>query len=129
MSGVAVITDSAADLPSELAERRGLRVVPMSVAFGSEVLVSGMSIDAERFYERLRDVDELPTTSQPSPPWFEEAYADADDDGAEAVVSIHVSGALSGTVGLARQQADGLGKREARARMSSASGIPRCRAP
>lgn len=105
MGGVAVVTDSTADLPRSIAERRGLHVVPMSVAFGSEVLVSGISIDVEEFYERLAGAAELPTTSQPAPAWFEEAYAACADAGAEAVVSLHVSSALSGTVDLARQVA------------------------
>lgn len=106
MSGVAVVTDSAADLPRALAERLGIRVVPMSVAFGPEVLISGVSITPERFYERLGEASELPTTSQPSPAWFDEAYADAHDDALDAVVSIHVSSALSGTVALARSKAE-----------------------
>lgn len=106
MGGVAVVTDSAADLSLELAEGRDLRVVPMSVAFGSDVRISGVTISDEEFYARLGTAQALPTTSQPAPPWFEEAYADAADAGADAIVSIHVSGALSGTVGLARRVAD-----------------------
>ncbi len=102
---VAVVTDSTADLPLELAEERGLRVVPMSVAFGSEVLISGVTISTEEFYARLEEADELPTTSQPAPAWLEEAYADCADEGFDAVVSLHVSGALSGTAALARQVA------------------------
>lgn len=102
---VAVVTDSTADLPLELAEERGLRVVPMSVAFVSEVLISGVTISTEDFYARLEEADELPTTSQPAPAWLEEAYADCADEGFDAVVSLHVSGALSGTAALARQVA------------------------
>lgn len=105
MGGVAVVTDSTADLPRDLVESLGIRVVPLSVAFGTESFISGITIDAATFYERLGGSRELPTTSQPAPAWFEEAYADCADDGLDAVVSVHCSGALSGTVNLASDRA------------------------
>lgn len=105
MGGVAVVTDSTADLPPELAEAAGIRVVPLSVQFGDEQFVSRITLSDEEFYARLRDSDVLPTTSQPAPAWFEEAYADAADDGLDAVVSIHLSAGLSGTTNLARRLA------------------------
>jgi DegV family protein with EDD domain len=105
VGGVAVVTDSTADLPRDLAEELGIRVVPLSVTFGSETFISGVTIDHAGFYERLGAVERLPTTSQPTPAWFEEAYADCVDDGLDAVVSLHVSSALSGTVALARARA------------------------
>lgn len=105
MGSVAVVTDSTADLPRELAEELDIRVVPLSVTFGTETFISGVSIDPPRFYDRLVESEELPTTSQPTPAWFEEAYADCVDDGHAAAVSLHVSAALSGTVSLARDRA------------------------
>lgn len=105
MGGVAVVTDSTADLPRDLVEELGIRVVPLSVSFGTETFISGVTIDPTTFYERLADVRQLPTTSQPAPAWFEEAYADCVDDGLDGVVSVHCAGALSGTVALARDRA------------------------
>jgi DegV family protein with EDD domain len=105
MGGVAVVTDSTCDLPRELVEELGIRVVPLSVTFGDETLISGVSIGHEEFYERLATTERLPTTSQPAPAWFEEAYGDCVDDGLDAIVSLHVSAALSGTVELARHRA------------------------
>ena len=102
MSRVAVVTDSTADLPADLAEVLGLRIVPLSVSFGDETFISRITISDRDFYGRLASADELPTTSQPAPAWFEEAYGDAVDDEATAIVSLHVSGALSGTCDLAR---------------------------
>jgi DegV family protein with EDD domain len=104
MGGVAVVTDSTADLPSELVESIGLRVVPLSVTFGDESLIAGVTLSRAEFYARLASTDRIPTTSQPAPVWFEEAYADCVDDGHDAIVSIHCSSALSGTVGLARDR-------------------------
>jgi len=103
--GVAVVTDSTCDLPVDVVERLGIRVVPLSVTFGDETLISGVTISNEAFYERLAGASRLPTTSQPAPAWFEEAYGDCVDDGHDAVVSLHVSAALSGTVDLARHRA------------------------
>lgn len=105
MARVAVVTDSTADLPTELVETLGLRVVPLSVTFGDQVLISGITLGHDEFYRRLATATRLPTTSQPAPAWFEEAYADCADDGYEAVVSLHCSAALSGTVSLARDRA------------------------
>lgn len=105
MARVAVVTDSTADLPAELVEERDIRVVPMSVAFGAETFISRITISDEDFYARLARARELPTTAQPAPAWFAEAYADAADEGYDAVVSIHVSAALSGTVDVARRLA------------------------
>jgi DegV family protein with EDD domain len=102
---VAVVTDSTADIPPDLAEARGLRVVPLTVTFGEESFLSGITLPVERFYHRLTHEPGVPTTSQPNPAWFEEAYADAADDGADAVVSVHLSSHLSGTCDQARRVA------------------------
>lgn len=106
VGGVAVVTDSTADLPLELADEVGLRVVPMSVSFRDETFISRVTISDEEFYRRLGDATQLPTTAQPSPAWFEEAYADCVDDGLTACVSLHVSRELSGTVAAARRAAE-----------------------
>ncbi len=107
--GVAVVTDSTADLPLDLAEEVGLRVVPMSVSFRDETFISRVTITDEEFYRRLGEASQLPTTAQPSPAWFEEAYADCVDDGLAACVSLHVSRELSGTVAAARRAAEDAG--------------------
>lgn len=103
MTRVAVVTDSTADIPREVAEERGLRVVPMTVTFGDEDHISGVTLDADGFYALLEASETPPTTSQPNPAWFEEAYADAADEGAEAIVSVHISSELSGTHDLAER--------------------------
>ena len=107
MGKVAVVTDSTCDLPLDLADELDLRIVPMSVAFGDDTFISKVTIDTDAFYERMRTATRPPTTSQPSPAWFEEAYADAADDGADSVVSVHVSAELSGTCGVAEKVAAG----------------------
>jgi DegV family protein with EDD domain len=109
MAGVAVVTDHTCDLPRDLVESIGLRVVPLSVTFGDRSYTTGMDLQAEDFYRHLAASARLPTTSQPAPVWFEEAYGDCVDDGYDAIVSVHCSSALSGTVSLARDRAAAVG--------------------
>ncbi len=102
---VAVVTDSTCDLPPRLADEAGLRVVPLTVAFGDAPTVGRTAVEPEEFYRRLATDERPPTTSQPSGPAFVDAWVAAADAGAEAIVSLHVSGELSGTVDRARSVA------------------------
>ena len=99
---VAVVTDSTCDLSADLAESLGIRMVPLSVLFGEREVFSRVSVTDAEFYRELASADALPSTSQPVAAWFEEAWADARDAGHDAVVSMHLSGELSGTVDRAR---------------------------
>ncbi|MBQ4600936.1 MAG: DegV family protein [Oscillospiraceae bacterium] len=88
------VVDSTANMPTEVAER--FAVVPLVVRFGEEEFVEGVTIDCKRFYEKLVECDELPTTSQPTPEAFAGVYRHAVEAGDEVVV-ITVSSKLSGT--------------------------------
>ena len=105
MARVAVVTDATCDLPATIVAATGLQVVPLTVTFGEDSLLAGSELTPAAFYARLAGEEVLPTTSQPSPTWFDEAYAACAADGATQVVSIHCSAALSGTVALARDRA------------------------
>ena len=102
---VAIVSDSTADLPPALAAGRSIKIVPLTLNFDGEVLLDGVDITPSEFYRRLPHATTHPTTSQPSPGRFAEAYAAllADHD---AVVSIHISEKLSGTFESAQQAAD-----------------------
>ena len=102
---VAVVTDSTADLPPQLACARSVTVVPLTLNFEDQSLLDGVDITPAEFYRRLPNVTKHPTTSQPSPGRFAEIYARllADHD---AVVSIHISEKLSGTYASALQAAE-----------------------
>ena len=105
---VKVVTDSTSDLPRELADRYGINVIPQKVIFGTEELRDGVDITGDEFYRRVSGSAVLPTTSQASPGEFRELY-ESIGDGADGIVSVHVSAALSGTVDSARsggEQAD-----------------------
>ncbi len=101
---IAIVTDSTADIPKDIAQKHGITVVPLNVRFGMEEFKDGIDIDNDEFYRRLQAESELPTTSQPSPGDFSAAYEKllADHDG---VVSIHISGKLSQTINSAVQGA------------------------
>jgi DegV family protein with EDD domain len=104
MSGVAVVTDTTHYLPRELVEANDIREVSLYVNWpDSQERESAMgTFDA--FYERLRGARELPTTSQPSVGDFLAVYEPLLDAGQD-IVSIHLSGGISGTVESARQAA------------------------
>ncbi len=96
MAGIRIVTDSTADLPAEIIQEFGITVVPLIVRFGAETLREGIDITNAEFYHRLTADPEHPSTSQPSPGEFVEAYrgiaAEADE-----IISIHLSSDLSGT--------------------------------
>ena len=92
---VKIIVDSTADLTPAVRAQVSA-IVPLSVRFGETEYKDGVTITAEKFYEMLAQSKELPTTSQPTPVAFEEAYAKATADGSEVVV-ITISSRLSGT--------------------------------
>ena len=91
---VKIIVDSTADMRPEVAEKVG--IVHLTVHFGEKEYVSGVDITSKQFYEKLVESDELPTTSQPTPFAFEEAFRKAVEEGYD-VVCLTCSGKLSGT--------------------------------
>lgn len=105
---VRVVTDSTADIPLDEAAALGVTVVPLTVLFGSESLRDQVDIGPEEFFRRLVSSPVLPKTSQPSPATFAEVYRRLLDEGADAILSIHISSKLSGTVNSARTARDSL---------------------
>ncbi|TYK48174.1 DegV family protein [Actinomadura decatromicini] len=99
-NAVAVVTDSTAYLPSGLAERHGLTVVPLQIAIGGATRDEG-DIGTAETVRALRERHAV-TTSRPSPARFAAAYRSVVDAGAREVVSVHLSAAMSGTVEAAR---------------------------
>jgi DegV family protein with EDD domain len=97
MSSIAIITDTDASLPVDLADRYGIRQVPIIVQFGEEALKTTEEIDDAQMFARINREGKLPTTSAPAPGQFSEAYEAAFAAGAEAIVCICVSGEVSAT--------------------------------
>ena len=91
---VQIIVDSTVDMPERMKDR--FRIVPLTVHFGAEEFIDGVTIDKHRFYERLVESDELPTTSQASPAAFDAIFSDVASVGDSAVV-VTIASKFSGT--------------------------------
>ena len=91
---VKIVVDSTADLAADI--RENLCVVPLTVHFGDEEYIDGVTITHQSFYEKLIETDVLPSTSQATPAAFEEVFRRITENGDDAVV-ITVSSTLSGT--------------------------------
>ncbi len=108
MAKVAVITDSACDLPEDLVASANITVVPLTIRFGDDSYLDGKEISIAQFWERCRSSAALPETSAPSPGAFREAYLAAKANGADGVVCITLSSKVSATYQSALAGADAL---------------------
>ncbi len=115
MPSVAIVTDSASDLPPDVAARDGIAVVPLSVSFGPESFRTNVDLTTDEFWARMTAPDApFPTTAAAAPGDFKAAYERAFDAGADAVVCVTVSGDLSGTLKAAQVGAQQLPGRDVR---------------
>jgi len=109
---VGIVTDSVADLPSQVAEEFGITVVPLVVRFGTDVYRDGLDLGPDQFYEKLKTSKVLPLTSVPPPAAFAEAYDKLAEKTNEIVV-ISLTSKLSATYQVALQSI-GLMKKKCR---------------
>jgi len=91
-----VVTDSTCDIPPELAEELGIRIVPIYVMFGQETYRDRVDMGADEFFARLVTNNVHPTTSVPSPKDFADVYNELADE-ADEIISIHITAKESGT--------------------------------
>ena len=94
---IKIVTDSTCDLPREFVEKYDIKVVPLSVNFGDDSYLDGIEISNKEFYDRLRNSDKLPTTSQVSPGEFVEVFKEILDKDDE-VLGIFLAKEFSGTL-------------------------------
>jgi DegV family protein with EDD domain len=94
--GVAIVADSSADLPDPVLDHHQIALVPLQVVFGSSTFRDRVELKPEEFYRRLRQSTDLPTTSQPTPAAFIQAFRDA-AQAAHEVVAVLLGSNLSGT--------------------------------
>ena len=99
---IALVTDSNAQLPPELARRYDVEVVPLTVTLDGTEHLEGEDLDADSFWAHFEGRTPAVTTSQPSPGRFAAAYDAVAARGADDIVSIHIGSAVSGTVNSAR---------------------------
>ncbi|MCR5546004.1 MAG: DegV family protein [Lachnospiraceae bacterium] len=92
---IRIITDSASDISQKTAKEWGITVLPLTVRFGDDEYLSGVTLSNYEFYEKLIETDEIPKTSQIPPFTYEEAFQEAVDAGDE-VICITLSSGVSG---------------------------------
>jgi DegV family protein with EDD domain len=103
---IALITDSTCDIPSQWREQYEILVVPLTIIFGGQQYLDGINLSPEDFYARLVEEHAFPTTSQPAPKSFLDAYQQAAARGAEQALVFTISSQMSGTIESARRAAE-----------------------
>lgn len=99
---VGIVTDSTCDLPAEIITQYGIQTIPLYINFGNQGYLDGIDISRDEFYTRLPSSSSNASTAVPSLERFIAAYNTLADEGADEVLSIHISAALSGVVDVAR---------------------------
>ena len=94
---VKIISDSASDISQEYAEKLGVRIIPLSFSFGEQEYFDGVDISNDEFYQKMKEEDELPKTSQITPYRYQQVFEEETRDGSEAVY-ISISSGVSGSV-------------------------------
>lgn len=107
---IAIVTDSTSDLSPEVAAQYNITVVPLYVLFDGKMHRDGLEINSSELIHGIKGGKKMPSTSQPSPAEFASVFREA-LRGADQVVSVNISGQLSGTVGSARLAAQEFGDR------------------
>lgn len=95
---IALLTDSACDLPRELIERFRIKVLPLSVIYPEKSYKDRINIHPQEVYDRMPE--EIPTTSMPTPHEVSSLLEEIRREGFTHVLAVHLSSALSGTVDL-----------------------------
>jgi DegV family protein with EDD domain len=103
---IQIVTDSTCDLPAETIRQLGITVLPLNIHIGEKAYLDGVDLSREEFYRQLPGLNPFPKTASPSPAGFERLYRRLAQEGAKAILSIHISESLSATVNEARIAAE-----------------------
>ncbi len=106
---ISLVVDSTTDLPTDFYEKNKVKMVPLTTRFENKVYRDWYDLRPSEFYKLLREASTISKTSQPTPQEFIDAYNELKNQGAEAIISLHLSAKLSGTVNsaeVARDQVD-----------------------
>jgi len=108
---IAIVTDSTADIPPEIAKRHQIEVVPAIIVMEGKSMEDGTGISRREFYEKMPTLKTLPTTATPSSGTFHSVYERLFQGGAQAILSLHVASQLSGIYNTAKMAAQTFGER------------------
>ena len=95
---IRIVTDSSCDLPDDVVDAHGVRVVPLSIRFGDEEFIDREQLSTAEFWAKCAQQDTLPETAAPAPGQFEQTYRDLAADGATGIVVVALSSKLSATM-------------------------------
>jgi len=99
-----IVTDSTCDLTKEEVAQHGIHIVPLTIQIDGETYIDGVDLEPQPFLGLMKNAKNLPKSSQPAPGKFKELYDELGKDG-DQIISIHMTGGMSGTVESARQAA------------------------
>lgn len=105
MQQVKIVTDSTVDLPQQVIEEYGIVMVPLSITIDDETYLDRVELKPADFIKKMKGAKELPKSSQPAVGHFAETYEKLAADGSK-VISIHMTGGMSGTVRSAESAAE-----------------------
>lgn len=103
---IRIVTDSTCDLPEEIVSRHAISVIPLAINVGEKSFLDGVDLTRDEFYAQLPNFNPHPTTAAPGPGVFTQVFEHLAHEGAQAILSIHLSETLSATVNSARIAAE-----------------------
>ncbi|KOY83524.1 DegV family protein [Lysinibacillus macroides] len=104
MGRIHIVTDSTCDLTKEEVAQHGIHIVPLTIQIDGNTYIDGVDLEPQSFLGLMKNAKNLPKSSQPAPGKFKELYDELGKDG-DHILSIHMTGGMSGTVESARQAA------------------------
>jgi DegV family protein with EDD domain len=103
---IRIVTDSTCDLPEEIVRQQAITVIPLHINVGKKSYLDGVDLTRTEFYAQLPNYFPAPKTAAPGPEVFAQAFERLANEGARAILSIHISEALSSTINSARIAAE-----------------------
>lgn len=103
---IRIVTDSTCDLPEDVVSKHNISVIPLHITQGDKSFLDGVELTREEFYTRLPGYKPAPTTATPSPEVFRQKFEQLAEEGAQFILSIHISESLSATINSARMAAE-----------------------
>jgi DegV family protein with EDD domain len=98
VTGVRIVTDSACDLPANLAQDQRIEIVPLTIRFGDQEFVDREDLSPREFWARCQASPTLPETAAPAPGMFEERFRKLAAEGATGIACVCISSKLSATM-------------------------------
>jgi DegV family protein with EDD domain len=99
---IKIVTDSACDVPTAIADELGITIVPVYINIGEDSYLEGVELPRPTFYEQLPRYNDYPTTAAPAIGTFTEIYERLAQEGATEIISIHIARSISATYNAAR---------------------------